>query len=91
MTFLTLTDPNTVPAARKVDGSPRTVFVNYAQVTEASELARHAFEGNDPAAAVKELANSVFALCGLLTELVAGLEQADIAIVNYPVEDAHLN
>jgi hypothetical protein len=91
MTFLTLSDPNTVPAAIIVDGSPRTVIVDYALVAQANESARRAFELDDPAAAVKELADSVFALCGLLSELVAGLEQADIAVVNYPVEGAHLD
>ena len=91
MTYLKISEPSSVPAAQVADGAPHTAVVDFSQVTGAIAAAQRAFDGaTDPSEAIKELANSVFALSGLLTEIVRGLHNRDIAIFNYPVEGTHL-
>ena len=41
-------------------------------------------------AGVRELADSVVALVNLLTEVVSGLDQREIHVVNYPEEQGYL-
>ncbi|TFC92058.1 MULTISPECIES: hypothetical protein [Cryobacterium] len=92
MTNLKIVEPSTVPAAGIVDGAPHAIVVDYSHIETAAATARRAYEGaSDSASAIRELSDSVFALSGILAEIVAGLHNREIAVINYPVEGAHLD
>ena len=79
-----------VPAAQIVTlEDPGITVIDYAAVTTAQDLALRAFKtSEDPA--VVDLANAIFSINDVLTELVRGLDHGKIAVFNYPSEGAHL-
>lgn len=78
-----------------------SVAVNYEHIAVARSRALRAFaRAQQPAeddaarivnleAGVRELSDSVVALVNLLTEIVSGIDQRDVHVVNYPDEQAY--
>ncbi len=68
----------------------RVIAIDYEAVTTALKLADRAAEDESATPAVKELADAVRSLSGVVMEIVRGLDHGRITVHNYPATDAHL-
>ncbi|WP_449281235.1 hypothetical protein [Leucobacter sp.] len=78
------------PAVSLANDPNRVVSIDYEHVSLAGTLATRAAEAESATPAVKELADAVHSLVGVLTELCSGLHHGRINLHNYPVPGAHL-
>lgn len=69
----------------------RVIAIDYDHVRLAGTLASRAADDESATPAVKELADAVHSLVGVLTELAGGLEHGRITVHNYPAPGAHLD
>ena len=95
MDYLKVSDAGTAPLH---PAAPQSVAVDYGRVVQARTCALQAFSAverpsgsteerlADREGSVQALGEAVLALVGVITEVVSGLDQRDVHVVNYPAE-----